>query len=249
MFESKSYFSVLVLGFLILAGCGKDSSSEALDSTELGFEKTSQSNEKESEPVEVEWDLYPIDVVNKDTVDPGWEFFSLSEISDEITEVFIAFEDKEFYSHNGFKDNPMDGLTISEQIVKKLLYNNPELRTTDRHVISKDEMQPYVKNLENSFSKEEILERYLNTVYFGYGPHGIQSAAKTFWGYDSVKEIDKCEAAMLAGIIRNPLHYNPTRYSESTASRRSKVLTELTNLEIMDQQEADKCNGTRIPIG
>ncbi|MGH1493691.1 MAG: transglycosylase domain-containing protein, partial [Acidimicrobiales bacterium] len=55
-----------------------------------------------------------------------------------------------------------------------------------------------------------MLERYLNTVYFGSGAYGIQAAAETYWGYDDASELGWAESALLAAIIRNPTQYDPT---------------------------------------
>ena len=82
--------------------------------------------------------------------------------------------------------------------------------------------------LEEEFTKDQILERYLNTAYFGNGAYGVQAAAETYWGV-GVGELDWSQAALLAALIRNPNGYNPIRFPDIAAERRALALDRLVD--------------------
>jgi penicillin-binding protein 1A len=86
-------------------------------------------------------------------------------------------------------------------------------------------------------TKEEILDRYLNTVYFGNHAYGIQAAAETYFGV-SVQQLDAGQAALLAGIIRNPISYNPVRYPERAAARREVAIDRMLEVGALTEDEA-----------
>ena len=157
----------------------------------------------------------------------------LSELNDYTFNAFISVEDKRFYSHNGidykglsraliknittfsFKEG---GSTISQQLIKNTHLTNK--KTIKRKFIE----FKLTKQLERNFSKEEILEKYLNTIYFGHNLYGIESASNYYFN-KSAKDLDVAESAFLAGIIKAPNTYSITNSYEKCVERRNLVLS------------------------
>ncbi|HEX6425022.1 MAG TPA: biosynthetic peptidoglycan transglycosylase, partial [Acidimicrobiales bacterium] len=140
----------------------------------------------------------------------------LAEVPQHVVDAILAVEDAGFWMHDGydvrgmlraFKANvdsggiSQGGSTITQQLVKLNLLSTEQ--TLDRKV----QEIVLAQRIEQQMSKEEILDRYLNTVYFGNHAYGIQAAAETYFGV-SAADLDVGQAAMLAGIIRNPVTYN-----------------------------------------
>jgi penicillin-binding protein 1A len=115
------------------------------------------------------------------------------------------------------------GSTITQQLVKLNLLSNEQ--TLDRKV----QEVVLAQRLEKQMTKEEILDRYLNTVYFGNHAYGVQAAAETYFGVN-VEQLDVGQAALLAGIIRNPISYNPVRYPERAAERRDVAIDRMVEV-------------------
>lgn len=156
----------------------------------------------------------------------------LASIPKALRDAVVAVEDRRFWAHGGI-DGPAlaralarnlaegkvveGGSTITQQLAKAML-EDPS-RTWKRKVRE----AVLARSLENRFSKEEILERYLNTVYFGRGSYGVQAASDAFFGVD-VSEITLPQAALLAGMIRAPSRSDPTRDPDAAVERRSLAL-------------------------
>ena len=153
---------------------------------------------------------------------------SLDEIPDKLEEAFIAIEDKRFREHKGmdfvrlggaFINNLKGGhvqgaSTITQQLVKTL-YLTPE-RSYTRKI-----QEAYLAlKLEREFSKDEILEAYLNTVNFEEGNYGVKAAAKDYFGKEDMNDLTLKEIAVLAGLVRNPASYNPRRNYHGSEDRR-----------------------------
>jgi penicillin-binding protein 1A len=103
--------------------------------------------------------------------------------------------------------------------------------------------------LEDELSKDEILERYLNTVYFGGGAYGVQAAAEIYWqkaNAAQLQELGWAEAALLAALIKNPVGYDPIRFPELAEERRQLVLDTLADKGIITEAEADQYG--RVPL-
>jgi penicillin-binding protein 1A len=159
----------------------------------------------------------------------------LASIPMHTVDAVLAVEDAEFYAHDGvnlratlraFLANVDEGATvqggstITQQLVKQELVGAEQ--TLDR----KAREAILARRLEESMTKEEILERYLNTVYFGNGAYGIQAAAETYFGV-SAQELDVGQSALLAGMIANPSRFDPIRHPEAAAERRALALRRL----------------------
>ncbi|MDZ4169981.1 MAG: PBP1A family penicillin-binding protein [Coriobacteriia bacterium] len=145
----------------------------------------------------------------------------------------VAAEDRRFWEHNGVDvegiiralrantqagEVRQGGSTITQQLVK-LLFTEGE-RTLDRKV--REALLAY--EFEARADKDRVLETYLNTVYFGNGAYGVESAARRYFG-QSTSALSLAESATLAGIIRSPTRYDPTNDPEAARRRRDLVLT------------------------
>ena len=171
---------------------------------------------------------------------------ALAEIPAEVRDAIIAVEDEDFYSHDGVNlratvralfENvssgsvEQGGSTITMQVVKNsVLTNEQTLERKTREAI-------LALRLEDELTKDQILERYLNTAYFGNGAYGVQAAAETYWGV-SVGDLDWGQAALLAALIRNPNNYNPIRFPEVAAERRRLALDRLVDVGHLTEDEA-----------
>ncbi|WP_249870160.1 transglycosylase domain-containing protein [Oceanobacillus saliphilus] len=157
---------------------------------------------------------------------------TMNQIPEDLTNAFISIEDRRFYEHAGvdiksimravYKDiiamSKVEGAsTITQQLAKNLfLYND---KTWTRKV--KEAMAAIY--LERNISKDEILELYMNEVYFGHGLYGVEAASNHFFS-KSVKELTLAEAAMIAGLVKAPNGYSPINHPDKALDRRNIVL-------------------------
>lgn len=159
------------------------------------------------------------------------KYVDYSQIPQLLSDAFIAVEDKRFYSHNGIdyvriagallnniKGNRTQGAsTITQQLAKNVYYSSEQ--TFSRKF---KEMQTAIK-LEKMLSKEEIMEYYLNMLYFGSGEYGVKNASLRFFD-KSLDELNALECAMLAGIVKSPTKYNPINNYDNSIERARVVL-------------------------
>ena len=156
----------------------------------------------------------------------------LDDIPDHVQKAFIAAEDRRFFQHHGVDERgiirafignlgepgrPQGGSTITQQVVKNLLVGGDvtyERKIREMIVASR---------LEDTLSKEEILELYLNSVYLGRGSWGIERAARDYFG-KSAKNLTLTEGAMLAGLLKGASYFNPDRHPDRTKERLGYVL-------------------------
>ncbi len=175
------------------------------------------------------------------------EPITLDQVPQPVIDAILAIEDADFYDHDGINPRAtfralveninaggiaQGGSTITQQLVKN------SLLTPDQNLNRKTTEAFYALRLERQMTKDEILERYLNTVYFGSTAYGVQAAAETYWGYSNASELGWPEAAMLAGIIRNPSGFDPTLFPESARARRKVVLDRLVATGHITKDEA-----------
>ena len=167
----------------------------------------------------------------------------------------IAAEDRQFLRHKGIdpwsiaratwsdvrsKGVTQGGSTITQQYVKNQIVGS------ERSLIRKLKEAVVAVKLERKYSKPEILEKYLNTVYFGRGAYGIQAAAKTYFGKKDVSELDLKESAYLAGLIRTPSTGDVYSDPESAYFLRSSVLRNMVKDGSITQADMDAVEAVRI---
>jgi penicillin-binding protein 1A len=156
----------------------------------------------------------------------------LRDVPSHVIDVILAVEDSDFFSHEGINlrstlralvrnvevgDIEQGGSTITQQLVKQSLLGSE--RTLERKVRE----AVLAMRLEDEMTKDEILERYVNSVYFGNGAYGIQAAAEIYFATDA-RSLTVGQAALLAALIRAPETYNPVRFPERALERREIAL-------------------------
>lgn len=182
-------------------------------------------------------------------------YVDMEYIPEHVQEAFIAIEDARFYSHNGIDLKGIvraaylgvkNGFHFSQgasTITQQLLKNNvfidwmSEDTLYDR-ICRKIQEQYLAVRLEQKYSKEWILENYLNTINLGGGTRGVQVAAQYYFG-KNVSDLNLAEAALIAGITKNPTAYNPLKNPEKSLERQKLVLNAMLEQEFITQQEYD----------
>ena len=184
------------------------------------------------------------------------EPISIDDIPDHVQEAFVATEDSRFYDHHGLDVKAIGralyrdilaggkvegGSTITQQLAKNVFLTNDKswLRKTKEAVIA--------INLERSYSKEKILEMYLNQIYFGHGAYGIQSASTMFFNKPA-SELSVEEGAMLAGLPKAPSNYSPINHPEESKDRRDLVLTLMEKHDYLTPEEAVRLQGKTLAL-
>jgi penicillin-binding protein 1A len=171
----------------------------------------------------------------------------LSAVPNVLRQAVLAAEDERFYRHRGIDDRGIlralvanllsrepvqGGSTITQQLVRNAY---PDLR--DRSLLRKVKEASLAAQLEERLSKDQILEAYLNRVYFGSGYYGVEAASRGYFGRH-VGELTLAQAATLAGIIREPETSNPRNSPERALARRNTVLQQMTALHMTSPAEA-----------
>ncbi len=181
---------------------------------------------------------------------------SIDQIPEHVQQAFVAVEDERFYEHNGiditgiiragvrgvargFKFNE-GASTITQQLLKNSVFDFMSEDGFAEKVERKLQEQYLAIKLERDImTKEEILEAYLNTINLGQNTLGIQAAANRYFGKD-VSELTISEAAVIAGITKNPAYNNPISYPEKNRERQEIVLNDMLEQGYIDQEEYDE---------
>ncbi len=183
------------------------------------------------------------------------DWISLEDISPNLINAVISVEDKNFYKHQGFdiprivkalfsniQNNTRIGAsTISQQYIKNLFL------TFDQTWARKIEEAFLTVELEVHYSKDEILEGYLNTINYGEGNYGIEDASQYYFNKSS-KDLTLEEAIMLAGIPKNPSNYNPVSDYDTCIERAWTVALTMVNNGYITQEQYDSLFQEEIPI-
>ncbi len=182
---------------------------------------------------------------------------SYKDIPQDMKDAFVAVEDKRFFKHGGvdwkrtisafanyflhFYSSNQGGSTITQQLVKNLTGDNAQ--TPDRKI--REIMR--ARNLETQYSKETILECYMNVVSMANNISGVQVAANYYFN-KPVEELTLSECAALAGITKNPEKYRPDLYVENTIERRDTVLALMLEQGYISQQEHDSAVAEKLNV-
>lgn len=189
----------------------------------------------------------------------------LSSISRPMVKAIVAIEDYRFYQHGAldlkgtlraFITNQANGgsvqggSSITQQMVKQTLLYQAETdaqrkAATEETYARKIRELRYAIAFEKNYSKDWILERYLNIAYFGDGAFGVQSAAKHFFSKNASR-LNLLESATLAGLVKNPVGYDPIDNPERAESRRNIVLDRLAQLGVLTEKKAERLKATPI---
>lgn len=180
---------------------------------------------------------------------------SFAQIPDTVKKAVLAVEDAGFYSHKGVNIRAtmramfanlsnggveQGGSTITMQLIKNAL------PTTKRGLSRKTREAVLASRLESEMTKDQIFERYLNTVYLGNGAYGVQAASELYFSKD-VGQLGWAEAALLAGMIRDPAGYDPFTRPDRAIERRRVALDRLVEVGDVSRSEADVAAFTPLP--
>src|SRR5437762_460289 len=183
-------------------------------------------------------------------------FVPLAHIPQTLRDAVIVTEDRRFYSHFGI--DPIGvaravwqnyrrgrivegGSTITQQLTKVLVL------TPDKSLERKMKEAALALELERRYSKDRILEMYMNQIYFGNGAYGVEAAARTYFG-KSVNEISVKDAALLAGLPRAPSTYSPFDHPEAAKRRREVVLRRMVEYGALKDPDAKKLVRTDLGL-
>jgi penicillin-binding protein 1A len=184
--------------------------------------------------------------------DMGGAEVPLRELPDYAPKAFVAIEDRRFYSHHGIdpwgilragvrdvlhRGATQGGSTITQQLAKNLFL------TQERTVTRKLQEAVLALWLEHKFSKAQILELYLNRVYFGSGAYGIEAAAQRYFG-KSARKLTLPEAAMLAGLVQAPSRLAPSRNPDGAERRAGMVIAAMADLKMIGDDAAKRALNT-----
>jgi len=184
------------------------------------------------------------------------EHVNLEELPEHVYQAFLAAEDTRFYRHKGVDPYRIAGAiwanirsgslaqgasTITQQLIK-LTQLTPE-KTFSRKIRE----AVMALRLETQWSKDQILESYLNLVYFGAGAYGVQTAARTYFQKDAA-QLSIPEAATLAAILKSPSRYAPHLHPENAQVRRDLVLSSMAEEGYIDQAQYETARKTPIEL-
>ncbi len=172
----------------------------------------------------------------------------LKDVPKDLQDAFIATEDSRFYSHHGI--DPIGilravwvniihsgvsegGSTITQQLARGMFL------TQDRTLKRKISEALLAIKIEQNYTKQEILEMYMNQIYFGQGAYGVQSASHVYFGKD-VQDLTLAQAALIAGLPQSPNYYSPFNNLEESKKRQAIVLGQMVKYGYITQEQADE---------
>jgi membrane peptidoglycan carboxypeptidase len=183
----------------------------------------------------------------------------LDQISRHMSSAIVSIEDYRFYQHGALDlkgtlralvTNEANGgvvqggSSITQQLVKQTLLSQAktpkEIKAATADTFSRKLKElRYAIALEQNHSKDWILERYLNTAYFGDGSYGVQAAAKHYFDVNA-SQLTWSQAALIAGLVKNPTGYDPTNFPDAAIARRNVVLERMAQLHVITTDQASK---------
>ncbi|NMO97906.1 transglycosylase domain-containing protein [Paenibacillus lemnae] len=184
------------------------------------------------------------------------ERVTLDQISPLLIQATLAVEDRKFYDHPGFDVKGMGravlvnlehmnsrqgASTLTQQLARNLYLSHEKTLTR------KLKEARYTAQLEMKYTKDEILEMYLNEIYYGHGAYGIESASRMYFGKPA-KDLNLAESAMLAGIPKGPTYYSPYNHMENAVNRQNIVLNAMTQTGSITETEASKAAGEKLAL-
>lgn len=191
-------------------------------------------------------------------INGSYEYVSLNDVSDLIIKGYIAVEDKNFYEHKGVDVGGMlragtafvknrgkitqGGSTITQQVVK-----NTVIKDSSKTFARKITEIIASLELEKIYTKEQILEMYINSNFYGSNCYGIQAACKYYFGHD-VSEVTVSEAAMLVGLSNAPTRYNPETNYDIAVNKRNQVLNIFLTNNIITEDEYKETINDALPL-
>ncbi len=188
------------------------------------------------------------EVITEFASDEKREIIAYQDLPQKMIDALITREDRVFFSHNGFNLKAImrgvvgiltgrslgGGSTLTQQIAGTLYCDR-----TDKSITRKLKELWWAVQMERRYSKNEILELYLNKIYFGGGTYGVNAASKYYFGHGAT-EITPAEAAILVIQLSNPAFYNPFDHPNRAMDRQQNVLTAMVDAGFLTKEEADQ---------
>ena len=179
----------------------------------------------------------------------------MDKIPKHVRAAFVSIEDNRFYEHSGIDyrgtfralvsnimgQEVQGGSTITQQLAKNAFL------TQERTISRKIKEAFLARQMENKYTKDEILNMYLNQIYFGEGAYGVESASLTYFG-KHVQDIDLAEAATLAAIPKSPNYFDPMANPKANKERRDIVLDQMVKYGHITQADAKKAKAEEVKI-
>ncbi len=190
-------------------------------------------------------------------MDENREYVPLQKIPITLRNATIATEDKRFYDHNGVdprgigralmedirtKQRAQGGSTITQQLVRNVYL------TQRKSMGRKIQELLLAVQIERKYSKDEILEKYLNQVFYGSGAYGVQAAARTYFG-KRAEELTLAESALLAGLPQRPTDFNPYKNPKLAENRRNTVLALMAQEHYITPEQKEIAQATPVKLG
>src|SRR5262245_13132380 len=178
----------------------------------------------------------------------------LEQVSPNLVKAVVAIEDQQFYEHSGFnlirigsaalanlrhRRVAQGGSTITQQLARL------SFLTPDKTLRRKIQELILARRIESSYSKPQILELYLNKVYFGDGLYGVEAASRGYFG-KSAHDLSLAEAALLAGLVKSPSTYAPTVKMDRAVARRNVVLQVMHEIHAIDDAQWQQARASKI---
>lgn len=180
----------------------------------------------------------------------------LKDISPLLIKATLAVEDRKFYDHPGFDlkgmaravlvnlehmDSKQGASTLTQQLARNLYLSH------EKTLVRKLKEAKFTAQLEMKYDKDEILEMYLNEIYYGHGAYGIESAALMYFDKPA-KDLSLAESAMLAGIPKGPTYYSPYNHMDNAVNRQKIVLNAMVETGFITRAEADKAASVNVAL-
>lgn len=186
-------------------------------------------------------------------------YLPIQALPDRVKAAFLSAEDKNFYNHPGVDvtglaravvtnlqnmgsgRRPVGASTITQQVAKNFLLDSEQ--TYDRKI--REMILSF--RIEQAYSKDRILELYLNEIFFGMGAYGIAGAALTYFD-KSVNELTIADAAYLASLPKGPTNYHPFRHADRAIERRNWVIDQMVENGYVSREDGDKAKATGLDV-
>lgn len=182
----------------------------------------------------------------------------LDQVSNFFVKALLAREDSRFFTHHGI--DPVGiarammsnlahghirqgGSTLTQQLALNTFLGGKHVRSLNRKLI-----EAFLAiRIEQNFTKQQILESYMNRIYFGEGVYGIETASQAYYGKHA-KDLTLTQAAMLVALIRSPYHYSPYKNMRRALAQRDEVLDRMVELKMMPQAQADQAKRESLAL-
>lgn len=240
-------FGIVLLVMIVGIGCGFLTASMNT--------KPDLANDIRPPATSIIYDIHGNEIANVHA-DQNRKPVKLAQVPKDLQNAFVAVEDNRFYEHGGIDPRGIvralyaniRGRTVSEggSTITQQLAKNAYL-TQDRTLKRKIQEVFLALQLERQYTKDEILEMYLNQIYFGQGAYGVQAAAQTYFG-KNVEDLSLNECAMLAGIPKSPNYYSPLNNLQAAQERKATVLDQMEKYGYINSSTASKTKKEKLNL-